>query len=156
MTISEILEHVGGHPIKAAEALREELSRSNPRKTLVAQLQELIGDPEMPTDLGPAGVQFWRECRDAYSFRVDELVLLERACHIIDDLAELDLEKQALTSRTTRGSQGQLVTHPVIDQITKAHADLRATIKALNFPDEEAARSRSTQARKAAKARWGG
>lgn len=159
-TIAEVLSRVGTHPIKAAVALKTEQSSAKPRKTLIAKLEALASsiqpDADMPAGLGEEGTRFWVEARGLYSFRLDELALLERACRILDDLADLDFERAGLESRTTYGSQGQLVTHPIIDQIHRGNADLRQTLKALNLPDPDAAKARSSQARKAALTRWGG
>lgn len=118
-----------------------------------------MSKPAAPKGLNADGARLWREMVGKYVFRIDELVLLERACRAADRIAEMEAEL-AEGGVTSRGSMGQTVVHPLIPEI-RAHSALVASlVKQLGVPDDPAgeapvATSRSAAARKAAQSRWG-
>lgn len=100
----------------------------------------------------------WRETTKIYTFRPDELRVLEEACRevdLVDDLAA------ALVGapRLVKGSQGQQVINPIISELRQHRNCVASLLKWLKLPEANAAAGelgapRSVQARSAAKARW--
>ena len=116
--------------------------------------------PTTPRDLDRAGRKLWREIARSgkYELRPDELRILEDACReadLIDDLATEAKDAEKIV----RGSQGQDVINPLISELRQHRIALRSLLGALHLPDEDSSAGqespRSTQARRAAQARWG-
>jgi hypothetical protein len=98
----------------------------------------------------------------AYKLRVDELSVLEQACFEADLIADLRVNLVG-ADRLVKGSQGQLVIHPIISELRQHRATLAALLRQLKLPDldgdapmspEAEAGQRSSQARAAATTRW--
>lgn len=113
-----------------------------------------------PTNLGPAGAQLWDSMTAEFDFSGEpgKVAILERACRTADQIAKLE-EATLDTPMTAKGSMGQLVIHPFIQEIRQQTTALNALIKSLGLPetDEEAAaraEQRHRQATRAAQARW--
>lgn len=110
--------------------------------------------PKTPAGLSTAGKALWDDLAARYSFRPDELRLVERAARTADLIAEMDAERGGEVTAT--GSMGQVVVHPLIPEARAQSALLAAIFRQLGLPDETGAVSetRSTQARAAAQSRW--
>jgi len=113
-----------------------------------------------PNNLGSAGTALWSAMTEEFDFTGEpgKIAILERACRVTDQIARLE-EATATEPMTAKGSMGQLVIHPFIQEIRQQTSTLNALIKSLGLPDtdEEAAskaRSRHRAATKAANARW--
>lgn len=109
-----------------------------------------------PAGLGPAGRALWSGVTSKYELRVDELSVLEQAAGECDLIAEL---KTGLVGepQLVKGSQGQMVIHPVIAELRQHRATYAALLRQLKLPEanpEQAAGDRSSAARSAANARW--
>lgn len=120
--------------------------------------------PPPPEDLasdGP-GFELWTGITALYDLRVDELSVLEQAAFEAEMITDLRL---ALISepRLLRGSQGQMVIHPIISELRQHRTVLVRLLSQLKLPDldgdgpaslEAEAGVRSSQARAAANVRW--
>ncbi|MDQ4213267.1 hypothetical protein [Microbacterium capsulatum] len=121
-----------------------------------------------PAGLGTAGRALWRQiatdwAENAVIPDAREHRLLADACHEADVLALLQAELDtaaASGSLTTRGSMGQLITHPHVAEARRSRAQIAANLRQIQLDVPEAKadgpkyRSRSEQARAAANARW--
>lgn len=106
-----------------------------------------------PAGLGRDGSRLWRQVTAGYELRPDELATLQDVCELSDMLAALsDAWAEQDKPLTTKGSMGQLVTHPLISEI-RAHRMARNVLwKQLKLPDISGARP--NQQREAAQSRW--
>lgn len=108
-----------------------------------------------PMTLGTEGVKVWTAITDTYTLRADELATLEDACELTDMIAALSKawsdEGKPLT---TKGSMGQLVTHPLISEIRTHRMARNALWRQLKLPDADAGATRPNQQRSAAQSRW--
>jgi hypothetical protein len=113
---------------------------------------------ETPKVLGPAGRKFWREVTRKYELRVDELRTLESACVALDLVAELDKEwTEDGRPKTSTGSMGQKVPHPLFTMILAARTKYEDFVKRLALPDDEAGEGEAgkpNQHRSAAQTKW--
>ena len=116
-----------------------------------------MGKAQAPKNLGVRASAFWRRVVDKYELRADELRVLEDACRemrLIDEMEEALRE----SSLMIQGSMGQPVMHPLVAEIRQHRNVLASLLRSLKLPDEEgeeeAAPSRSVQARKAAQSKW--
>ena len=115
-----------------------------------------VAKPVAPAGLGAGGRRLWRAVTGSYELRPDEVATLEDAARLSDMITALD---RAWTDEgrplTTRGSMGQLVTHPLISEM-RAHRMSRNTLfRQLDLPDLEGGQSRASRGRGLARARWG-
>lgn len=108
-----------------------------------------------PAKLGAKAERLWASTTEKWDLRPDELRVLEDACRQVDlvERIEKELADQDLI---VRGSQGQPVANPLVQEIRQHRATLQRLLGALKLPDEDgrAAESRSSAARAAANARW--
>lgn len=109
-----------------------------------------------PTKLGPKAKRLWVEVTGTYDLRVDELRILEDACREVDLVERLELEFRS-EDTMVKGSMGQLVASPLLQELRQHRAVLARLLGMLKLPDEDgrAQESVSNAARKAANARWG-
>jgi hypothetical protein len=114
-----------------------------------------------PPGLGTDGRQLHRAVTGNYELRVDEVKVLEIACREADLIEAMGAELVE-AGVTVRGRYaGSRVPNPLIAEL-RQHRRLYAQLLAqLGLPDEPAAQvdaavERSTQARRAARARWSG
>lgn len=111
-----------------------------------------------PAGLGSAGKALWSAITKGYEFRADELAVLTDACRTADIIA--DMEKAWSDDgrpMTSRGSQGQLVTYPLISELRQYRATKAAFLRQLKIPDEgssDVGGALSAKNRAAANARW--
>lgn len=114
--------------------------------------------PVPPAGLGASGRSLWRSVVAEYVLRPDELTVLGAACRTVD---ELELLRVALATGPVMvaGSKGQPVPNPLLSEIRSHRALLGSLLKQIGISeaveDDGAARSRSANAVKAARARWG-
>ena len=106
-----------------------------------------------PEGLQDAGVAFWDEVTATYDLRPDELRVLEAACFEVDLIARLHAAAVG-AELVVKGSQGQPVANPLVQELRQHRATLRSLVAQLKLPDEGSSGSRSAQARDAANARW--
>ena len=107
-----------------------------------------------PAGLQASGEALWEDITALYDLRPDELRVLEAACREVDLIERLD-EQLVGADLVVKGSQGQPVANPLVQELRQHRSALRACLKQLALPDEDGAeKDRSTQAREAAAARW--
>ncbi|OFT77002.1 hypothetical protein HMPREF3104_03600 [Corynebacterium sp. HMSC30G07] len=114
----------------------------------------------VPENLGPAGLRLWDSMVGEFDFQGEpgKVAILERACRVADQIEKLE-EASATAPLTAKGSTGQLIIHPLIQEIRAQTTTLNTLIKSLGLPDSDAeaverAQRRERQARRAANARW--
>lgn len=111
-----------------------------------------------PSGLGEAGVKFWREVTKQYTFRPDEARLLEDACREMDLIARLE-DAIAKAPLMVRGSMGQEVANPLVQEVRQHRSVLARLLGGLKLPDEAGQKptseDRSATMRELAQKRWG-
>lgn len=115
-----------------------------------------MAKPATPTRLGTKARTLWTSITTTYDLRADELRILEDACREVDLIERLEKEmgKQPLT---VKGSMGQTVAHPLVQEIRQHRGTVKSLLGALDLPEDDGdskPASRSTSARAAAEARW--
>ena len=110
--------------------------------------------PPAPEGLSDSGRAVWTSIVGVYDLRPDELVTLEDACRLTDMIDALE-QAWADDGRpvTTKGSMGQLVTHPMISEIRAHRMARNALWRQLKLPDD-AGGDVPNQQRSAAQSRW--
>jgi hypothetical protein len=115
--------------------------------------------PTAPSKLGKKARRIWDDITKAYSLRVDELRVLEDACREVDLVERLEAELDD-ADLVVKGSMGQPVASPLVQELRQHRAVLARLLGSLKLPDSEDGRSeaaagaRSSKAREAANARW--
>lgn len=104
-----------------------------------------------PKGLASAGRKLWRATVEQFELRQDELEVLKAACGEADLIARMEeaLEDEPLT---VTGSQGQIVAHPLVQELRQHRATQAALFRSLKLPDESGAVA--NQQRDAAQSRW--
>jgi hypothetical protein len=112
----------------------------------------------LPKGLGVGGRALWRDVTRQHVLRPDSLRILADACFecdLIDDL------QSALKDapKTTRGSMGQEVIHPLISELRQHRATLSTLLRGLALADSDtsavdASRAATQSAIGLARARW--
>lgn len=102
------------------------------------------------------GQKLWKSLTSRVEFREDELRVLENACFTADRIKKL---RRAIGEHfTVTGSTGQLVAHPLLQQLRADEAHEANLLKQLNIPEEESSvgknDSRSAKMRDTANIRW--
>lgn len=109
-----------------------------------------------PSNMGPKSKAFWTAITSEYELRADELRILEDACREIDLIEKMEKEMRT-QPLTVQGSMGQIVAHPLTQELRQHRAIFKTLIAALKFEDGDSdAGSRSASAAELARARWGG
>jgi phage terminase small subunit len=105
-----------------------------------------------PSTLKSAGKKLWRETVKTYDLRQDELETLKAACGEADLIFRMEeaLEDAPLT---VQGSQGQLVAHPLVQELRQHRTAMASLLRGLKLPDEGSA-APANQQRDAANSRW--
>jgi len=105
-----------------------------------------------PRGLRAAGKKLWDATTTSYEMREDELAILKDACSEMDLIARMEkaLESEALT---VTGSMGQLVAHPLVQEIRQHRQTFAALIGKLKLPDLDSDGAVNQQ-RQAAQSRW--
>jgi hypothetical protein len=108
-----------------------------------------------PSTLGDAGKTVWSAIASKYALRPDELLTLEDVCAFTDEIAELSAEWDAAgRPRTTKGSMGQLVTHPYVADLKDLRMKRNTLWRQLKRPDDESGEVPVNQQRDAANSKW--
>ena len=114
-----------------------------------------MSKPPTPQHLGAKAKRVWSEITGPYDLRADELRVLEDACREIDLVERL--EKEFADEPTmVKGSMGQLVASPILQELRQHRALVAQLLGKLKLPDEDGRQQESVSnaARKAALARW--
>lgn len=114
--------------------------------------------PTPPKGLARRSAALWRDLTKTYDLRPDELRILEDACREMDLVDDLDAATRKVVddgALTVKGSMGQDVAHPLIQEIRQHRTTVANLLGKLKLPDDVQAESRGAQAREAARARWG-
>lgn len=108
-----------------------------------------------PAKLGTEAKRIWDEVTTSYRLRPDELRVLEDACREVDLIERLETAVRS-GELMVRGSQGQPVANPLVQEIRQHRQVVKSLLGSLKLPDEDGrqADSRSASAREAANARW--
>lgn len=106
-----------------------------------------------PTRLGTKARRMWNDITTAYELRADELRVLEDACREIDLIERMEAEQRGLPL-VVKGSQGQDVAAPLVQELRQHRATLARLLLQLKLPDEGGEAARSSAARELAMARW--
>ncbi|OJY42227.1 MAG: hypothetical protein BGP03_10190 [Pseudonocardia sp. 73-21] len=90
---------------------------------------------DVPNDLGADGAALWTSVTAEIELNPSELEQLRAACRAADMVAELTA---ALVGEpmTARGSMGQLITHPLIQERRMWDAQLGTLLRGLKIPDK--------------------
>lgn len=110
-----------------------------------------------PEKLGAKARALWADVTGKYDLRSDELRVLEDACREIDLVERIESELRD-GDLVVRGSQGQPVASPLVQEVRQHRAVLARLLGSLKLPDDEGGAgegSQSAAARSAAAARWG-
>src|SRR4051794_28493421 len=96
-----------------------------------------------------------KDLREAYEEQFEaetpaELVILDRAASLLDQLAEMERELEA-TGYLAKGGNGQPVASPLLPAIRAHSAEVSRLVKALGMSPESIA---TVRGRKAAQVRW--
>jgi hypothetical protein len=105
-----------------------------------------------PKGLRESGKKLWRETTKTYELRQDELEALKAACGEADLIQRMEdaLEDEPLT---VKGSQGQLVAHPLVQELRQHRSTMASLLRGLKLPDDTGAAA-SNQHRSAAQTKW--
>lgn len=110
---------------------------------------------ETPSGLADGGTRLWKDITGVYELRPDELATLEDVCRLTDMIDALEVAwTEDGRPLTTRGSMGQLVTHPLISEIRTHRMARNALWRQLKLPDAGADAGGANQHRAAAQSRW--
>jgi len=111
--------------------------------------------PAAPAKLGEKARKLWDEIIGTYELRADEVRILEDVCREIDLVERLEEEFRDAPTMV-KGSMGQMVANPVLQELRQHRAVVARLLGQLKLPDEDGrqAESVSNAARKAAMARW--
>ena len=108
----------------------------------------------VPAGMAASGVALWVGVVGKYDLRPDELVTLEDACRLSDMIEALDVAwAEDGRPLTTKGSMGQLVTHPLISEIRTHRMARNALWRQLKLPALSGVAVPNPQ-RAAAQSRW--
>ncbi|MGD7003661.1 hypothetical protein [Corynebacterium halotolerans] len=117
--------------------------------------------PASPEDLGDAGLELWTRINTTFDFADEpgKLAILEQAARTVDQIEALEEAKKD-APLTAKGSMGQAVIHPFIQELRQQRGSLNSLMKSLGLPesDEETAAKaerRSKAGKAGAAGRWG-
>lgn len=106
------------------------------------------------------GQHLWRDLTGKWEFTEAEYRLLEQACYTSDRITR---ERRAIGDElTVRGSQGQIVAHPLLTQLRADEEHLAKLLARIDMPEEDEGEQtagsegdRSAMMRDVAQSRWG-
>lgn len=107
----------------------------------------------VPNGLKAAGKRLWSATTDTYELRQDELEILRSACFEADLIVRME-DELSDDSLTVLGSQGQIVAHPLVQELRQHRSTMAGLLRGLKLPDESGAGAASNQQRSAAQSRW--
>ncbi|MEV7983339.1 hypothetical protein [Streptomyces sp. NPDC086519] len=115
--------------------------------------------PPAPEGLGERGLRLWTDTLADLEMDPDELLLLEEACRLADELDEMGV-LLANSAMLSKGSRGQPVANPLIREIRGHRLALSRVLRQLGATrpgeDEQERLTPSQRGRKAALARHHG
>lgn len=108
---------------------------------------------DTPRSLDTAGRKLWREAAKVHALRQDELEALKAACAEADliEKMEAELKGQPLT---VTGSQGQIMAHPLVQELRQHRSTMVSLLRGLKLPDDEAGAAKASAQRAGGSARW--
>lgn len=112
--------------------------------------------PTRPQYLGTQGKRLWDDLTSDIDFRPDELSILGDACRETDLIERLEKELRK-ADLVVKGSQGQPVANPLVQEIRQHRATKATLLRKLDIPEDDAgdaAGNRSAHGRALANARW--
>ncbi|MEW2253716.1 hypothetical protein [Streptomyces sp. NPDC047869] len=122
-------------------------------------IQGLDSLPEPPVELGRRGAELWQAVLTEHELRTDELRVLEDACREVDLIERMHTELHT-APLVVKGSMGQDVANPLVQELRQHRALVARLLGALKLSDEEQdgrdAQFRTDRARRAALTRWNG
>lgn len=122
---------------------------------MTAERKSATRGVKAPANLNGSGLRLWRNMTKSYVFGPHELDLLEQACRTSELIESMQGAIDKLDGDYfTIGHAGQPVITPLVAEIRQHRNVLARLLNSLKLPEEQAA-DRSTNARKAAAARWG-
>ena len=81
------------------------------------------------------GQRLWRDLTAKWEFTESEYRLLEAACHTADRITR---ERRAIGDQlTVKGSQGQIVAHPLLSQLRADEEHLAKLLARIDMPESE-------------------
>lgn len=97
-----------------------------------------IAIPAPSTELGEAGLELWTTVNQSFDFTDEpaKLAILEQAAKTVDQITELENAKVG-ESLTAKGSTGQLVIHPFIQELRQQRQALNTLMKSLGLPETQ-------------------
>jgi len=97
--------------------------------------QQMSANPQQipPKGLLRAGRALWRDVHRQYILDPAEEVILLQMCRLSDELARIS-DELATQNATTKGSRGQPVVNPLIQEIRLTSLALAKLTKALDLP----------------------
>lgn len=106
-----------------------------------------------PQRLGPNGRKLWIEVVAKYELRQDELETLKAACGEADLIEKMNaaLEDEPLL---VKGSMGQLVTHPLVQELRQHRITMASLLRGLKLPDDQPSGTGINHQRAGGQARW--
>jgi hypothetical protein len=118
---------------------------------------DVIGIQKPPAGLRTKGKTLWRATLAAYDMRADELLVLESACRMTDELSAM---QAALRGQPVmiEGSQGQMRPHPLFAEVRNHRLALAKLLGQLSISDadaEQTGKAKSHAGRQMARLRWG-
>ncbi len=110
-------------------------------------------NPPPPKRLDAAGKQLWQAVVAKYELRQDELETLKAACGEADLIEKMAaaLEDQPLV---VSGSMGQLVAHPLVQELRQHRATMAGLLRGLKLPDDQPSGTGINHQRAGGQARW--
>lgn len=114
-----------------------------------------MAKPAIPAKLGEKARQYWASIADVYELDAHEWRILEDICREID-LVEAMQDALEGADLTVRGSQGQPVANPIVQEVRQHRAIIKSLMASLKLPDDDGRQAAATseKARMAANARW--
>ena len=114
-----------------------------------------------PRNLGEAGAGLWRHLVEDYTWRYDELIMVERACRLVDVVRRRETEIAELNTLEATDHRGAAIENPVASGLARDLNALRLIMASLGVAGSTttstrtSSSARSTAARSAANKRWG-
>jgi hypothetical protein len=91
-----------------------------------------------PTALGAPGRRLWQRVTERYELTPAEMLILEESARTADEVARLERLLRS-ADLVVRGSRGQPVAHPLLDEIRRHRGLLKSLTAALKLPAEPVA-----------------
>lgn len=106
-----------------------------------------------PRGLKAAGRKLWKATAESFELREDELVTLKAACAEADLIERMEKALET-ADLTVTGSMGQLVAHPLVQELRQHRSTMAGLLRGMKLPDESDSQSSVNQQRAAGQTRW--